>query len=250
MSAVVLPVHDINPRRGTPWVTWTLVAVNVAVFVLAEPLRFTLRGDISGCGENLFFLKWAAIPAALTGHTHYGSFADCPGTTVHFVPVLSVLTAVFGDNVEDRMGRLLYLGFYLVCGYAAAYAQALVDPHSTAPLIGASGAIAGVLGAYLLLFPRARVVGLLTFLFFLPVRLPAWIVLGGWFALQWLYSEGIGVASGGDVAYTAHVVGFAVGALLVFPFRDRLLAGTGTKNPPPRRPSSRAHERLRNSGWT
>jgi membrane associated rhomboid family serine protease len=128
---------------------------------------------------------------------------------------------VFGNNVEDRLGRIRYLLFYLVCGYAAAYAFALVSPDSTTPLIGASGAIAGVLGAYLVLYPRARVWSLVPFLLFIPLRLPAWLVLGLWFLLQWAYSAGFAVSQAGDVAYLAHVAGFLLGALLALPLRAR-----------------------------
>jgi membrane associated rhomboid family serine protease len=126
---------------------------------------------------------------------------------------------VFGNNVEDRLGRLKYLLFYLGCGYAATYGYSLFTPSSTSPLVGASGAIAGVLGAYLVLFPRAKVWSLLTFFFFLPVRLPAWLVLGSWFVLQYVYFRGAGLAEGSGVAYGAHVVGFVVGALLVWRLR-------------------------------
>jgi membrane associated rhomboid family serine protease len=121
--------------------------------------------------------------------------------------------AVFGNNVEDRFRRLPYLIFYLACGYIAAYGFAIVHPSSTAPLVGASGAIAGVLGAYLALFPKARVWSLVPFLFFIPLRIPAWIVLGLWFVLQWAYSVG-GVAGSGGVAYVAHVFGFLAGLLV------------------------------------
>jgi membrane associated rhomboid family serine protease len=126
---------------------------------------------------------------------------------------------VFGNNVEDRLRRLPFLGFYLLCGYAATYGFALFERGSSEPLVGASGAIAGVLGAYLVLFPRARVLSLLTFFFFLPVRLPAWVVLGSWFLLQYLYFRGSGLAEGSGVAYGAHVIGFLVGALLIWGLR-------------------------------
>jgi membrane associated rhomboid family serine protease len=126
---------------------------------------------------------------------------------------------VFGNNVEDRLGRLRFLLFYVGCGYAATYGFALFEQGSTQPLVGASGAIAGVLGAYLVLYPRAKVLSLLTFLFFLPVRLPAWLVLGGWFLLQYLYFRGAGVAEWPAVAYGAHVIGFVVGAALVWRLR-------------------------------
>lgn len=165
-------------------------------------------------------------------------------------PVLSVLTAmflhgswlhllgnmlfllIFGNNIEDRMGHVRYLLFYLVCGYAAGYGFALTNSYSATPLIGASGAIAGVLGAYLVLYPRVRVWILVPFLLFLPLRLPAWLVLGFWFVLQALYSTGQAVAEAGTVAYLAHVVGFIVGMLLAWPLKP------GTPHRPNRAASS------------
>jgi membrane associated rhomboid family serine protease len=129
---------------------------------------------------------------------------------------------IFGNNVEDRMGRLRFLIFYVACGYVAAYGFALSNPSSAAAIIGASGAIAGVLGAYLVTFPRARVISLVPFLFFIPLRLPAWLVLGGWFFLQWAYAGSTGSASGAGVAYLAHVYGFAFGALVAYAFRSFL----------------------------
>jgi hypothetical protein len=128
---------------------------------------------------------------------------------------------VFGNNIEDRMGRLRFLAFYLLCGYVAVYGYALFNANSTDPLVGASGAIAGVLGAYIVLYPRARVWSLVPFLLFIPLRLPAWIVLGFWFVLQWISSAGIAVSQASSVAYLAHVVGFAFGALVAWPLRRR-----------------------------
>src|SRR3712207_3224181 len=115
---------------------------------------------------------------------------------------------VFGNNVEDRLGRFRFTVFYLACGYVATYAFAFFYSNSTESLVGASGAIAGVLGAYLLLFPRAKVLSLVPFLFFFPLRLPAWMVLGSWFLLQYFYFRGAGVSGGTEVAYLAHVAGF------------------------------------------
>ncbi len=126
---------------------------------------------------------------------------------------------IFGNNIEDRLGHVRFTLFYLVCGYAAAYGFALANSDSGDPLIGASGAIAGVLGAYLVLYPRVRVWVLVPFLIFLPLRLPAWIVLGFWFVLQAAYSSGQGVSSAGSVAYMAHVVGFLVGMVIAWPLR-------------------------------
>jgi membrane associated rhomboid family serine protease len=256
---MVLPVHDVNPLRRKPVVTWLLIAVNVVVFVVLEPVVNSIGGvsktSVSAaCSQESYFDRWGAIPKELIDNKQLplaptgdpgpntGGHATCsidrPAYTK--IPALSVLTAmflhgswlhllgnmlfllIFGNNIEDRMGRLKYLIFYLFCGYAATYGFALFQSGSTGPLVGASGAIAGVLGAYLVTFPRARVVSLLTFFFFIPVPLPAWVVLGGWFVLQYLYFTGVGVAQGGDVAYGAHVVGFVVGALLVLPFLERM----------------------------
>jgi membrane associated rhomboid family serine protease len=264
---VVIPIHDINPLRRRPVVTWLLIAANVVIFVFFEPVVSSVAGTETSAAQNIceqqrFFQEWGAIPwelvhnaqltAANSGRIGVDA-AGNPGCIVESppsfdkIPVLSVLTSmflhgswlhlignmlflgVFGNNIEDRMGRLLYPLFYLVCGYAAGYGFALLEGGSTNTLIGASGAVAGVLGAYLVLFPRARVIGLVSVLFFLPFWLPAWIVLGFWFALQYIYFTGFGVADGGTVAYGAHVVGFAVGALLVTPFISRLrAAGPGT----------------------
>jgi len=144
---------------------------------------------------------------------------------------------VFGNNVEDRLGPVRYLIFYLVCGYLATYGFALADPGSTETLVGASGAIAGVLGAYLVLFPHARVTSLVPFLFFIPVWLPAWVVLGSWFVLQWLYFQGAGMGQGAGVAYLAHVVGFAAGVILIL-----LFGGRRARRPPPPSPPAWYYE--------
>jgi membrane associated rhomboid family serine protease len=142
---------------------------------------------------------------------------------------------VFGNNVEDRLGRLRFLVFYLFCGYVAAYGFAFGSPHSTATLVGASGAIAGVLGAYLVMFPRARVTSIVPLAFiFIPLRLPAWAVLGGWFLLQWLYSSGTAVASGAGVAYLAHVYGFVAGLVVALLVRSRSGSAGASGRPVPR----------------
>jgi membrane associated rhomboid family serine protease len=265
---VVLPIHDINPLRRRPVMTWLLIAVNVAVFLFLEPIATSVAGAGTStpqnvCEQQQFFERWGAIPVEMLENRPLSQVLSgrSPGLDAHGrvvcevgpppfrkVPVLSVLTSmflhgswlhlignmlflgVFGNNIEDRMGRFLYLIFYLVCGYTAAYGFAWFEPTSTSTLIGASGAVAGVLGAYLVVFPRARVIGLVTFLFFLPFWLPAWIVLGFWFVLQYVYFTGMGVADGGSVAYGAHVVGFVVGAAAVMPF-VRALRAAG----PPRR---------------
>ncbi|HUR15588.1 MAG TPA: rhomboid family intramembrane serine protease [Mycobacteriales bacterium] len=252
---MVIPVHDDNPTRRTPVVTYLLLAINVVVFLMSPVATHVVgSSDLAHeCRQLEFFDHWAAKPdelvhnraldAGATGQVArsdrgVGCLVTSP-PSYDKSPFVSVLTAmflhggwlhllgnmlflfVFGNNVEDRLGRLRFLGFYLICGYAATYGFALFQASSTQPLVGASGAIAGVLGAYLVLYPRARVLSLLTFFFFLPVRLPAWLVLGGWFLLQYLYFRGAGVAAGSGVAYGAHVVGFVVGAALVWGLRSR-----------------------------
>ncbi|MFJ6656940.1 rhomboid family intramembrane serine protease [Streptomyces sp. NPDC091377] len=257
---MVIPVHDLNPVRRTPWVTYALIVANVVVFLLMPGMAGSLTGE-SGlaqlCHLQAFLDQYAAVPRELihdrlprlvpTGATGIGPqgpgcVVGPPGYTKS--PWLSVLTAmflhgswlhllgnmlfllVFGNNVEDRMGHLPFALFYGVCGAAATYGYALLNADSTAPLIGASGAIAGVLGAYLVLWPTARVWVLVPFLIFLPLRLPAWLVLGFWFVLQAVYATGQGVSGAGTVAYAAHLVGFVVGLLIAWPLRR------GTPPPP------------------
>ncbi|MES4887281.1 rhomboid family intramembrane serine protease [Streptomyces sp. NPDC096012] len=256
---MVIPVHDVNPVRRTPWVTYALIGVNVFVFLTMPGAAGSVAGDSDLaplCHLQAFMQHYAAVPRELIHHQlpqlvpngQVGVGPHGPGCVVSRPgydksPALSVFTAmflhggwlhllgnmlfllIFGNNVEDRMGHVRYLLFYVVCGYAAGYGFALLNDSSGEPLIGASGAIAGVLGAYLVLYPRARVWVLVPFLVFLPLRLPAWLVLGFWFALQAVYSSGHGI-SGGTVAYAAHVVGFVAGMLLAWPLKP------GTPPPP------------------
>ncbi len=255
---MVIPIHDVNPVRRTSVVTYVLIAINVAVF-LASPGAFAWVGGTTVqeyCEQDAFFREWGAIPRELLTNEPLGPHRTiaptdrgpiaCPVVAVpHKSPLLSAFTAmflhggwahlagnmlylyVFGNNVEDRLGRIRFLLFYLAWGLLATYGYALINSDSTGTLVGASGAIAGVLGAYLVMFPRARVWSLVPFLFFIPVRLPAWIVLGLWFFLQWLYSVGAGMSAGAGVAYAAHVVGFVSG--LIFG------AMVGPPRSPPRR---------------
>jgi len=257
---VVIPVHDVNPVRRTPWVTYALIAANVLVFLSMPGLAGSVVGDSSlaqTCHLQAFLDHYAAVPRELihhqmprlvpTGDVGVGAHgAGCVVAPPSYdkSPALSVLTAmflhggwlhllgnmlfllIFGNNVEDRMGHVRYALFYVVCGYASGYGFALLNAGSADPLIGASGAIAGVLGAYLVLYPKARVWVLVPFLIFLPLRLPAWLVLGFWFVLQAVYSSGEGVSSAGTVAYAAHVVGFLAGMALAWPLKP------GTPPPP------------------
>ncbi|MDT7841926.1 rhomboid family intramembrane serine protease [Streptomyces justiciae] len=255
---MVIPVHDVNPVRRTPVVTYALIAANVLVFLYTPGLAGSVAGDSSLsqlCHLQAFLDHYAAVPQELIHHQlprlvptgevgpgGRGCVVGPPGYDKS--PFVSVFTAmflhggwlhllgnmlfllIFGNNVEDRMGHVRFALFYAVCGYAASYGFAFLNADSGDPLIGASGAIAGVLGAYLVLYPKARVWVLVPFLIFLPLRLPAWLVLGFWFALQAVYSSGEGVSDAGTVAYAAHIVGFLVGMLLAWPLK----AGT---TPPP-----------------
>jgi len=230
---MVIPVRDHNPTRRTPWVNRLVIAINIVVFVFFEPWWG------GACQQQEFFLPYAAIPAELgdaepldAREVADSSPARCRLRPVTDKPVyLAVLTAmflhagwlhllgnmlylwIFGNNVEDRFGHLGYLAFYLASGIIATVIFAVPNLASPATLVGASGAIAGVLGSYLVLFPAARVTVLVPFLFFLPLALPAVIVLGLWFVLQ-LGEVRVTSMTGGGVAYLAHVAGFLAGMVL------------------------------------
>jgi membrane associated rhomboid family serine protease len=254
---VVIPVYDDNPTRNRPYITWALIAISVLAFLLSPVARGPVFGEASTaqlCRQQAYFLEYGAVPAELTRNRplDYTVGAEAgPGQCFQVAPDyrkrpwLSAITTifvhggwahllgnmlflwVFGNNVEDRFGRLKFLLFYLGVGLLSTYAYALTRPDATEPLVGASGAISGVLGAYLLLFPRAKVLSLVSFLFFFPLRLPAWLVLGFYFALQAFYAYGVGLAGGGAVAYLVHVVGFVLGVAVV------LAAGRRLRPPPP-----------------
>lgn len=262
---MVLPVHDINPVRRTPWVTYGLVAANVVVLLLTPGSRTSITGATTHallCSQQAFFDHYAAIPhEMITDHQLAQVATGRPGPaantcyvgtpTYHKSPPLSVLFSmfihegwlhllgnmlflvVFGNNIEDKFRKIPYLLFYLASGYVAAYGFALANQSSVEPLVGASGAIAGVLGAYLVIYPRAKVWSLLPFLFFIPVRIPAWLVLGSWFVLQWVYSAGYAASGAGSVAYLAHVFGFLFGVLVGLVVR--------AASPPPQYPVHPRH---------
>ncbi|MFF8605107.1 rhomboid family intramembrane serine protease [Streptomyces sp. NPDC015346] len=204
-------------RRG-PTVTYGLIAVCCLVFVLGpvsglHPGYGT--GDAALAAQSEYFHRWGVVPAELTTGDPRALLTPLTALFVHgsWLHLLGnmLFLHVFGAMAEERMGAVGFALFYLGCGYLALLGYAAVHASSEQTLVGASGAISGVLGAFLYLFPRSRVTSLYPFLFFLPLRFPAWIVLLFWFALQWLAARSAGPGPG--VAYLAHVVGFAVGFL-------------------------------------
>lgn len=212
----MFPLRDTVRSRTRPYVTWGLIAVSVAAFALEASLHGRMFDQV--------VYDYGLVPARLT-LANPGSWLSLltsiflHGGWVHLISNLWILF-IFGDNVEDRMGHGRFLGFYLLSGVVAGLAHALVDPTSTLPTIGASGAIAGVLGAYIVLFPSARVLTLVP-LIILPwlVEIPAFIFLGIWFLTQ-VSSAMLSLGAAGafsGIAWWAHIGGFAFGALAVLP---------------------------------
>jgi membrane associated rhomboid family serine protease len=212
-------------------VTLGVIAVNVAVFFLWEPITGSQRE------QQIFFVCEGAIPLELSSFQTLRVLAEeCPGGKNVLVSLFTSMFLhggllhiagnmlylwVFGNNVEDRMGPVVFLLFYLAAGVVATYGQVLPDPDSQTPLVGASGAIAGALGAYLVMFPHARVLTLVPIFFFLQlIELPAMLVLGFWFVLQAFQGVGsLGADTG--VAWFAHIGGFVFGALVALLFYRR-----------------------------
>jgi membrane associated rhomboid family serine protease len=205
----MIPLRDVIPSRTTPGVTLTLIVVNVLIYLLQLML--------SERGQDAFLIGFGLVPAyfsllnVLTSMFVHGGLAHLGGNMLFLW--------IFGDNVEDRMGHGRFIAFYLMCGFAAAIAQTALNPNSLVPMVGASGAIAGVMGAYLVLYPHSRVLMLFPFPVFL-FELPAVVFLVIWFLVQFL--NGINQlpifehnAISGGVAFWAHVIGFVAGLILV-----------------------------------
>jgi membrane associated rhomboid family serine protease len=231
---MVIPLHDDNPTRRFPVITIALIALNVLVYFFVQP---------HGGEEVSFTYEYAAIPCELTqgeplsiGEIQTGACDDAtvigtgelfPGKNVYLSALYSMFLHgsflhlagnmlflwVFGNNVEDHMTPVGFLLFYLVVGVLAMVAHVIPDPGSTTPVIGASGAIAGVMGAYLVLWPRARILTYVPLLLFVVVYIPAGVVLALWFGLQFLTNPNSGVA------WVAHVGGFAAGVLIALALR-------------------------------
>ncbi|MEU6488101.1 rhomboid family intramembrane serine protease [Streptomyces sp. NPDC046887] len=204
-------------RRG-PVVTYGLIVACVLVFLLSPVSGLNPThgsGDALLSAQSAYFRRWGVVPAELLSGSPRALLTPLTalfvsGSWLHLLGNMLFLY-VFGAMAEERLGRVEYALFYTGCGYLALLAYALAHADSTQTLVGASGAISGVLGAFLLLFPRARVTSLFPFLFFLPLRFPAWAVLVFWFVLQWLAARQ--ATTGPGVAYLAHVVGFCLGFL-------------------------------------
>lgn len=252
----MLPLKDYNPTSTRSIVVPVIVAINVIVFLFWQPFTIGTATRQQLAEQTVFFTCHASIPYELS---HLQTLANSPppqdsaaakdeliqqdreverqlcphknvwlsilytmflhGSLLHIGGNMLFLW-IFGNNIEDRLGKVKFVIFYLLCGLIATYAQTLVSPSSGVPQIGASGAIAGVLGAYIVLFPRARVRTLFFFFFIFFFDVPAVFLLGAWFLLQLL--QGVGPAStNGGVAYMAHVGGFVAGMVLLYVFRPR-----------------------------
>ena len=219
------PLFDDNPSRRTPWTAWAIIAICVLVFFWQQSLPPQ--------SERLAFYQFGFVPA------HASGAALLPPEIVVIPAWATVVTAmflhggwmhiggnmlylwIFGDNVEDSMGPIKFVIFYLLCGGAAALAQFAIDPASRVPMVGASGGIAGILGAYLVLHPRAAIRTFILIVIFVRfINLPAWLVLGFWIGGQFLAVPGALSGADGGVAYFAHIGGFIAGMVLI-PFFKR-----------------------------
>ena len=219
----MIPLRDTIPAQSFPLVTLTCIGLNVLIFVYELGLGTRLGQFIAVYGfvpAHYFSLSETAPWHPVTRFGPLFSAMFVHGGWLHLLGNMWMLW-IFGDNVEDRLGKGRYLAYYLGCGVAATYLHALTAPNSSLPVIGASGAIAGVMGGYFVLFPSARVVTLIPiFFFFQVITVPAVIFLALWFLLQFVHGLTTSSADlGGGVAWWAHVGGFVVGAVLLLPVR-------------------------------
>lgn len=214
----MFPIRDHNPSGRTPYVNYTLIAINIAVFLVT----LTVANDPQA--QNMLYYQYAMIPARMTQEgTYFSIFTSMfmHAGLMHIAGNMLFLW-IFGDNMEDKFGHVGYLAFYLATGIGAGLVHYLASPLSQVPTVGASGAIAGVMGGYLLLFPKARVDILFIIIVIIKIiTIPAWIMLGLWFGLQLFNGVGSDPNAGG-VAYWAHAGGFIVGVLFTLPIFLRL----------------------------
>ena len=211
----MIPLRDVIPSRTTPYITVTIIVLNAMAWLYEIALPHeSLNEFLTIYGVVPAYFAW---PTLVTSMFLHGSWSHVIGNMWYLW--------IFGDNVEDRVGHGRFIVFYLLCGIVAALGQVVVDPNSTLPTIGASGAIAGVMGAYFVLYPHSRVLTLIPWIFIQIVELPAIMLLGFWFLMQ-LFSAGTlavtaNTHGGGGVAFAAHVAGFVAGVGGVFVFRKR-----------------------------
>jgi len=230
----MFPIRDDNPQVNKPYTTYCLIVANALAWFLLQGFGFGEQLNASVC-------QYGLIPADLFSNDLMSTRSEqvCPtggagwmgifssmfmhGSWMHILGNMWFLW-VFGDNVEDSMGPLRFLLFYVLSGLCAAAAQVIADPSSAIPMVGASGAIGGVMGAYIMLFPRVKVhMAVILIIIFTTFRIPAVAMLGYWIALQLLGAFSSIGATGGGVAFWAHVGGFAGGAVLVWLFKDEEL---------------------------
>ena len=213
----MIPLRDVIPSRTTPYITVTIIVLNAVAWLFELTLPHEQLNDfLTVYGVVPAYLSW---PTLITSMFLHGSWSHVIGNMWYLW--------IFGDNVEDRLGHGRFMVFYLLCGVAAALGQVAADSASTLPTIGASGAIAGVMGAYFVLYPRSRVLTLIPLIFLMPiVELRAILLLGFWFLMQLLNAGTIAMTTssrGGGVAFAAHVIGFVTGMGGVWFFRKRQL---------------------------
>jgi membrane associated rhomboid family serine protease len=210
----MIPLRDVIPSRTVPFVTFTIILLNAAAFLLEL--------SMPPPELNRFLVVYGVVPAVFRPLTLFTSMFLHGGWS-HVIGNMWYLW-IFGDNVEDSFGHGRFLVFYLICGMTAALGQIVMDPTSWLPTIGASGAIAGVMGAYFVLYPRSRVLTIIPPFLFNVIELPAILLLGFWFLMQLVNAGAVTVTSstqGGGVAFAAHVAGFVVGMLGVLVFKKQ-----------------------------
>ena len=216
---MLFPYRDNNPAKRMPVVTWGLIGINLIAFLTYAPI-LTIPWEI-----RAFWSSWALQPVEfISGHQPYTLLTSMflHAGYLHIGGNLLFLW-IFGDNVEDMLGHVGFLLFYLLCGLAAGISQLGSDPYSNVPIIGASGAVAGVMGAYLVLFPQAKVhVFLFLLIYMRRLLFPAWLFLGFWACLQ-LFGGVSDPGNGAGIAYWAHIGGFLVGIVYALPFKLRQL---------------------------
>jgi len=244
----MIPFRDENPTSRLAVLTLGLIVVNTAIFLF----QLQKPDDASLAGQLAFVCEYGLVPQHLIEDPTQAPLDSCLGLNQEHNRFLGLFSSqflhggwlhllgnmlflwVFGNNIEDRLGRLRFLPFYLTVGLAAGLAQALSAPSSQIPVIGASGAISGILGAYLVLYPRKRIWTIVLPFFFLPFKLPAWVWLAFYLVLQFAFLGAAATADTGDeggVAYLAHIGGFIAGIVLIKPF------ALGREPPGPRLPT-------------